>query len=367
MLEQPRSDLADLVASIRLPEKVVHAALDHLADLTFVRPSRESPAGIRVVSPQVALDVIVRRQEAALARRVEELTATKAAAAAAVAALDSIAPHPGGDSVERLVGIDAIQAKLEVLALQVEREALSVMPGGAQSQASLEASRPLDTEAMNRGVALLTLYQDSVRNDRATYSYAQWLSEQGGEVRTAPPLPPRMVIFDRRAAVVPMNPTDTRSGALCLREPGIVATLVAIYEHAWAGAAPIAADRPRGPVDGLAAGDHELLLLLAQGMTDESAAKRLGIGLRTVRRQMASIMERLGASSRFEAGLKTAQRGWLDGAAELGSPIVTPGGPGARRRSAAEWLYRTGEAVCAARRGWKRVYDLPERVLPPGS
>ena len=31
---------------------------------------------------------------------------------------------------------------------------------------------------------------------------------------------------------------------------------------------------------------------------------------------------------------------------------------------AAEWLLDTGQAVCVRRTGWRRVYDLPERVLP---
>jgi uncharacterized protein YcaQ len=31
---------------------------------------------------------------------------------------------------------------------------------------------------------------------------------------------------------------------------------------------------------------------------------------------------------------------------------------------AVEWLLDIGEVVCAERRAWKRVYDLPERVLP---
>jgi len=31
---------------------------------------------------------------------------------------------------------------------------------------------------------------------------------------------------------------------------------------------------------------------------------------------------------------------------------------------AAEWLLDTGEVICARRTGWRRVYDLPERVLP---
>jgi uncharacterized protein YcaQ len=32
---------------------------------------------------------------------------------------------------------------------------------------------------------------------------------------------------------------------------------------------------------------------------------------------------------------------------------------------AVEWLLDTGEVVCVRRTGWRRVYDLPERVLPP--
>jgi hypothetical protein len=34
---------------------------------------------------------------------------------------------------------------------------------------------------------------------------------------------------------------------------------------------------------------------------------------------------------------------------------------------AAEWLLDTGQAVCVRRTGWRRVYDLPERVIPPES
>ena len=31
---------------------------------------------------------------------------------------------------------------------------------------------------------------------------------------------------------------------------------------------------------------------------------------------------------------------------------------------AVEWLLDTGEVICVRRTGWRRVYDLPERVLP---
>jgi uncharacterized protein len=32
---------------------------------------------------------------------------------------------------------------------------------------------------------------------------------------------------------------------------------------------------------------------------------------------------------------------------------------------AVEWLLDTGEVICVRRSGWRRVYDLPDRILPP--
>ncbi|WP_327412336.1 hypothetical protein [Streptomyces sp. NBC_01233] len=85
---------------------------------------------------------------------------------------------------------------------------------------------------MGRGIHSLTLYQDSVRNDAATFAYAQWMTERGAEVRTAPVLPPSLLIFCRQVAVVPIDPANTRLGALCTREPAVIATLVALFEQA---------------------------------------------------------------------------------------------------------------------------------------
>ncbi len=33
-------------------------------------------------------------------------------------------------------------------------------------------------------------------------------------------------------------------------------------------------------------------------------------------------------------------------------------------KASAEFLIATGELICTRRVGWRRVYDLPERVLP---
>lgn len=303
---RPQSRSEELEEALGLKEEEISTALAELAELSLVRPSREDSASIRAVSVPVALTKLIRNQEVELARQVQELAAMRAAVAEAPATLSLVY-----DCTERLIGIDAIETKLEILAQEVEDECLAVLPGGAQSQASLNASRPLDEEALRRGIALRNLYQDTMRHDEPTRTYAEWLAEQGGQVRTATVLPPRMLIFDRKVAVVPIDPDNSRAGALITREPGIVATLVATYQLVWTAAVPYSRGQSTHPDHGLTEPQHKLLTLLAQGMTDQVAAKRLGIGLRTVRRQMSAIMERLGAQSRFEAGMKAAQNSWL--------------------------------------------------------
>ncbi|WP_186777270.1 LuxR C-terminal-related transcriptional regulator [Streptomyces salinarius] len=310
LLTHPDDGVSDLSGRLSLSETDVRACLDQLVDLRLLQPSRETPGMLRAVSPDVGLEVILRRQEAELVRRQEELARSREAVARTVAEFASLSPR--GDTAEKLVGLDSIQRRLEALTRELRQDCLAIEPGGAQSQASLDASRPLDEQALARGVQLLTVYQDSVRNDRVTLDYARWISEQGGHVRTSPILPPRMLIFDRRTAVVPIDPENTRRGALCTTAPGIVASLVALFEQTWQAAVPLGADQRLLLDDtGVSAAERELLKLLASGMTDEAAGKRLGVSLRTVRRQMAGLMERLNATSRFEAGLKAAQRGWL--------------------------------------------------------
>ncbi|MGW6984059.1 helix-turn-helix transcriptional regulator [Streptomyces sp. NPDC054932] len=311
MLADPSGGVGELGLRLGMVETEVREALDRLVDLGLLTASRETSGALRAVSPEAGLEQLLRRQEEELARRQHELALSKAAAARAVAEYAELRPNTETEGAERLVGLDAIQSRLEVLTRDLAGECLSIMPGGAQSQASLDASRPLDAEALERGVDMRVVYQDSVRNDPATLAYAQWTTEQGGEVRTSPVLPPRLLIFDRTVAVVPIDPANSRLGALCTTAPGIVASLVSLFHQTWDTAVPLGATRQAATEQGISAGERELLKLLAAGMTDEAAGKRLGVSLRTVRRQMSALMERLNAASRFEAGLKAAQRGWL--------------------------------------------------------
>ncbi|MFE6748438.1 LuxR C-terminal-related transcriptional regulator [Kitasatospora purpeofusca] len=306
LLDRPTDDIDALAARIRLTPGEFHDAPDELGTLMLIRASVEHPGRMRAVDPAVGLADMVARQEADLAARQAALAASRAAVTRMVA--DRAEHH--ATHGERLLGLDAIHHRLELMGRAATREVLSSQPG-TQRPEDLTASRPADAEALARGVAIRTLYQDSNRHQPHAAQYAHWLLGQGGEVRTAPTVPQRVVIVDRTEALVPIDPNDTRKGALHVTEPGILAALLDLYEQAWNTAVPLGATTPDDPVTGLTLTERDLLRLLGTGLTDDTAGQRLGISSRTVGRHMASIMERLNATSRFEAGIKAAQHGWL--------------------------------------------------------
>ncbi|MFG3096023.1 LuxR C-terminal-related transcriptional regulator [Streptomyces sp. NPDC048202] len=306
MLDHPGHGVDRLAEFCGLTPSQVHDCLDELGQLMLVRASSEHPGRLRAVDPEMGLADIVARQEADIAARQAQLAASRAAVTRLVA---DRAEHRSAHG-ERLNGMDAIQSRLERLAHSATVEIIGVQPG-IQRPEDLDAGRSHDLTALARGVLMRSLFQDVVRSHAHVASYAHTLLSHGGEVRTSPTIPQRVVIVDRAHALVPVDPADTRKGALYVTEPGIVTALLELFEQAWNTAVPLGAVRADDPEAGLTDHERELLRLLGTGLTDEAVGQRLGLTDRTIRRQVASIMERLNASSRFEAGIKAAQRGWL--------------------------------------------------------
>ncbi|WP_328792704.1 MULTISPECIES: hypothetical protein [unclassified Streptomyces] len=138
---------ADLCVRLGLTGAQAREVLDRLVDLDLLRPSRDTPGTLRAVSTELGLALLLRRQGEDLARRHEELTRPKAAAGQGISEFAELQPNPEVDDTGRLVGMDAIQNRLEGLAHGSTKECLAILPGGALSQASLEASRALDRQA----------------------------------------------------------------------------------------------------------------------------------------------------------------------------------------------------------------------------
>ncbi|WP_211255451.1 helix-turn-helix transcriptional regulator [Actinocatenispora sera] len=106
--------------------------------------------------------------------------------------------------------------------------------------------------------------------------------------------------------------------------------VVDLFEAYWRRAVPLStvlADRAghdAGPGDGAAAeavarsagedtdpDDRGLLAMLVSGLKDEAVARQLGWSLRTMRRRVQRLHQRLDATNRFQAGVQAARRGWI--------------------------------------------------------
>jgi DNA-binding CsgD family transcriptional regulator/sugar-specific transcriptional regulator TrmB len=313
MLTNPQDGVPSLRSRLGISEEEIGTALDRLSELALVRPSEADPQQMHAVSPHLGMEILLSQQQAELAAQQQRIEESRAAAARLISEYTSQLPAAPGPGVLHLEGIDSIRDHLVSLNKEVEEEFLTFAPGGAQTAANMRASRPLNQRLLQRGVAMRTVYLDSIRHDPATVAHAEWITANGGQVRTAPSLPNRMIICDRRIAIIAADSDNTAAGAVVLSAPGMLAALCALFESTWESAEPLGVPRQPTP-DALSGQQAEALRLLAEGYTDQTVAKRLGVSARTARRIATDLMAHLDARSRFQAGVHAVQDGHLPSA-----------------------------------------------------
>jgi DNA-binding CsgD family transcriptional regulator/transposase-like protein len=313
MTAMPGARAADLARELGIGESQLREYLDALADRALVRVSQQTPGLLVPITAEAALAQLLRRQEEELGEQRRLIQARRDDISKAVEArLDAGdgTSDPDGQ-IEYVVGADSIHARFEQLSYATTTTIDSLAPAAEAPEQMLADAWPLDADALRRGVKTRTLYLEAIRNNAPLAAYARRLQEAGGQVRTSPTLPSRIYVSDHRVAVVPLDPTVRGRGVAVVRAPGVIASLEALFESIWHQAAPLDVGNPIDTSTGLSDTERTLLTMLADGVTDETAAKKLGVSLRTVRRIMADLMVRLEASSRFEAGIKAAKKGWL--------------------------------------------------------
>ncbi|WP_137989239.1 helix-turn-helix transcriptional regulator [Streptomyces vilmorinianum] len=130
-----------------------------------------------------------------------------------------------------------------------------------------------------------------------------------GRARLTESIPFKMIVIDRTVAAVPLDLELLYNGLLLIRDPVVVQALVRAHHTSWdAGEELTAATAP--PSD-LPPQLRPVLEALLAGLTDETAAARLGMSGRTYSRRVGELMHALGTTSRFRAGAEAARRGWL--------------------------------------------------------
>ena len=314
LVQYPHADVTELSDRLGFSGEQIRDALDRLSALALVRRLDASPATFRAVDPTLGIETLIAKEQERLAAEQERIEKLRRASALLSAGFAAARADRVVDGVERLDGIDEIRDRLAVLARDVTSELVALVPGGGVSEASRNASAADDEALLGRGVRMRTVYLDSVRHHAPTRAYAEWLTALGAEVRTVPTMPIRLVLQDRRVAVVPVDAENTAAGALVLNGNGTVTALCALFESVWEKGVPLGESYTRETDDrDLTPQEAEALRLLAQGHTDESVAKRLGVSPRTARRIASTLIEKLDARSRFQAGVRAAALGWAIG------------------------------------------------------
>ncbi|WP_091456387.1 hypothetical protein [Micromonospora inyonensis] len=136
------------------------------------------------------------------------------------------------------------------------------------------------------------------------------LARAGAEICTTLNELPRMTVVDGSILLFACDRTDYGNGAVIGRDLPFIPLLVNFLQAESGRPDPdterhAASPRQPSPLD------REVLRQLIAGVKDESAAREMGLALRTYRRAVARVMTLLDARSRFQAGYMAAKHDWL--------------------------------------------------------
>ncbi|GAA2833410.1 helix-turn-helix transcriptional regulator [Crossiella cryophila] len=160
--------------------------------------------------------------------------------------------------------------------------------------------------ALAAGVVYRTVYDASYVDCAHVLDALHRRRSRGERIRVLPGLPTKLGLVDRRWAILPVAIGHETDSALLVSASALLTGLRSLFEHSWQRAAPLPGQHATPGVD------WRVLELLAAGLTDKTIALRMGVSLRTAQRHVRALMDTLGATSRFQAGLRAAALGLLD-------------------------------------------------------
>jgi DNA-binding CsgD family transcriptional regulator len=296
----------------RCPGRGVSAALAALECLGLISQlpgSPGSPARYAAAPPDAALDLLIRGREKDLASA--RLASTQLAATYRAARLAADPHHV----VEVVTSRNATLRRWEQLQRSARHQVRSFDrppyvsdPAGGNS---------IESELLGAGVIYRCVYHADGFALPGRPESLRSLIAAGEQVRVALSVPVKMFIADDKLGLLPLEMNGSAESCLVIHASSMLDTLIALFEQVWERAVAIHPDgtlpadalpgRPDGPSDA----DRALLGLLAAGLTDAAIARQLGMHPRTVQHRVRDLLDRLGAATRFQAGLQAVRRGWL--------------------------------------------------------
>jgi DNA-binding CsgD family transcriptional regulator len=164
----------------------------------------------------------------------------------------------------------------------------------------------LFTKLLRQGLTVRVLHGPARPGESAPFPA---LTRLGTAAPTTFSLPYPVIVRDRSVLYMPHpDPRHPMAGRLAPQAHVVAARSLAVaFDLAWAAAC---GQPPNSPPPGqVTAEQREILQVLSNGVTDDHAAAQLHMSRRTFARRVASLMDSLGATSRFQVGVQAARRG----------------------------------------------------------
>jgi DNA-binding NarL/FixJ family response regulator len=165
------------------------------------------------------------------------------------------------------------------------------------------------TDARSLGFTPHKLLSPVALADEEARAHLRELRRNGALVRiSGSPLPHETILIDRRVMILAGQETPGGREYTVTTSQVLVDGVLSLFWALWNNSADfetyLRRDVPHLDTDG-----QLILKSLGSGLTDASAARRLGVSLRTYRRRVAELMTKLEADSRFQAGLRAGELG----------------------------------------------------------
>jgi DNA-binding CsgD family transcriptional regulator len=300
ILNQPDAGAAGWALLTGASPARVREACNRLLTLGLLQPP-DSMGGLRAVDPRVAIRALIRRRETE-----SELLAATAEEMATAYEAGLLREEPSR-LVEVASGEGAIAARLEEMYARAEHEVclFDTPPYLAPPAPQVD----LQADLLSRGIVSRGIYAATGLEDPKVLSRALSMVELGEQARVLPTVPLKLLVVDGCRALLPL--TASAAGGYCavvVWHSAVTEALQKLFELAWQQATPLGQPVSDGE---LTEDERTLTRLLAAGMKDEAVARHLGVSLRTLRRRVSDLQERLGTASRFQLGMRAAQRGWV--------------------------------------------------------
>ncbi len=303
LVQQSPAEIGELAGTLdELSEGEIERSVAELIEAGLVTRAAGERARYAPTPPEPAIEAIVLRRQG-------ELAGARAWAAEVAGRLRAVSERDDlAGLLEVLVGADAISNRFEQLQRAATDEVL-MFDRPPYPQSGFQVN-DLELEVLERGVSYRVAY-DRTLTDEPRHVERLRLAVEAGEEARIGEVPLKLAIGDRSVALLLLSFEDPQKepAAVVVRPSVLLDSLVVLFETVWRQCAPFRLHLPAST--DLAPDDQDLLALLAAGMKDEAIAHQLDVSVRTVRRRLRSLLDRLGVQTRFQAGAAAARRGWL--------------------------------------------------------